>query len=90
MNASETKIDVIETVIKKLFIKEENEDETTKNLNNYTTKEKSESFEEQLKDEEDSRDPTKINLILRTKLNIIFSVLISRFLGSSLHLWLNF
>ena len=40
MNASETKIDVIETVKKKLLIKEENEDEPTENLNDYTTKEK--------------------------------------------------
>ena len=49
MNASETEIDVIETAKKKLFI---NEDETTKNLNNFTTKDfnwEMESFEENFK-----------------------------------------
>ena len=52
MNASETEIDVIEAAKKKLFIKEENEDETTKNLNDYITKYfncEMESFEENFK-----------------------------------------
>ena len=49
MNASETEIDAIETAKKKLFI---NEDETTKNLNDFTTKDfncEMESFEENFK-----------------------------------------